>query len=120
MKYLMTGLALAGLAMTVMPASAANRCLDIRDIKSSESKDGRIMVFKMKDGTTLVNHLQGYCPDLRFTGFVWQMPASDIHACERQSSFRVLESAQSCTLGKFDPPTGKQAMSTESGRQQAR
>ena len=64
------------------------------------------MVFKMKDGTTLVNHLQGFCPDLKFTGFAWQMPSGDTNVCEKQSTFRVLQSGQICTLGKFDPPTG--------------
>jgi hypothetical protein len=106
MKYLVPALGIAALMLAVSPVSAANRCLEIRDIKSSESKDGRTMVFKMKDGTTLVNHLQGYCPDLKYTGFAWQMPSSDTHACERQSTFRVLQSGQICTLGAFDPPTG--------------
>jgi hypothetical protein len=111
MKYLVTALAFAGLVSAALPASAANKCINIRDIVSSESKDGRTMVFKMRDGTTLVNHLQGFCPDLKFTGFAWQMPSGDTNACERQSTFRVLQSMQSCTLGKFDPPVSKQAMS---------
>src|SRR5437868_15452289 len=72
MKYLVPALGIAALMLAVSPVSAANRCLEIRDIKSSESKDGRTMVFKMKDGTTLVNHLQGYCTDLKYTGFAWQ------------------------------------------------
>src|SRR5438067_1008254 len=108
MKYLVpaltAALGLTGLVLAAAPASAANQCINIRDIDSSESKDGRIMVFKMKDGTVLVNHLQGFCPDLKYTGFAWQMPSSDTNACERQSTFRVLESGQTCTLGKFDPP----------------
>lgn len=114
MKYLVLALtaALGLLPMATAPALAANKCVDIRDIDSSQSKDGRTMVFKMKDGTTLVNRLQGYCPDLRYTGFVWQMPSGDTNACERQSTFRVLQSGQVCTLGAFDPPTGKTAMSS--------
>ena len=35
-------------------------------------QDGKTMVFKMKDGRTLVNHLHGICPDLKFNGFAWQ------------------------------------------------
>ena len=113
MKYLVPAFGLAALVLAAAPASAATRCIEIRDIDSSQSKDGRTMVFKMKDGTTLVNHLQGYCPDLKYTGFAWQMPSSDTHACERQSTFRVLQSGQICTLGAFDPPTGgKTAMSS--------
>jgi len=104
MKYLLTTLAFAGLVSAALPASAENKCIKIRDIDSSQSKDGRTMVFRMKDGTVLVNHLQGFCPDLKYTGFAWQMPSSDTNACERQSTFRVLQSGQTCTLGAFDPP----------------
>jgi hypothetical protein len=105
---LTTTLALAASVLATAPAAAANFCVDIRDIDSSQSKDGRTMVFKMKDGTVLVNHLQGYCPDLKYMGFAWQMPSSDTNACERQSTFRVLQSMQICTLGKFDPPQMEQ------------
>jgi hypothetical protein len=105
MKYLVPTLALAAVMLAAAPALAANQCISIRDIDSSQSKDGRLMVFKMKDGTVLVNHLQGFCPDLKYTGFAWQMPSGDTNACERQSTFRVLQSGQVCTLGKFDPPT---------------
>ena len=113
MKYLVPTLGLAALVLAAAPASAENRCINLRDIDSSQSKDGRTMVFKMKDGTVLVNHLQGYCPDLKYTGFAWQMPSSDTNACERQSTFRVLQSGQICTLGAFDAPTGgKTALSS--------
>ena len=105
MKYLVPALALAGLTLIAAPALAANTCIDIRDIDSSQSKDGRTMVFKMKDGTVLVNHLQGFCPDLKFTGFAWKLQSGDTRACERENSFQVLQSGQTCTLGKFDPPT---------------
>jgi hypothetical protein len=104
MKYLLTALAFAGLVSAALPASAANKCIDVRDIVSSKSTDGRTMVFKMKDGTTLVNHLQGFCPDLRYMGFAWKLQGGDVNACERQSTFQVLQSMESCTLGKFDPP----------------
>ena len=103
MKKIVAALALASVMVSV-PAYAAKVCLDTRKMVSSTSKDGRIMVFKMRDGSTYVNHLQGFCPDLKYTGFAWQMPSSDTNACERQSTFRVLESGQTCTLGKFDPP----------------
>ena len=104
MRYLLTIFVFGGLVSAVLPASAANKCIDVRDIVSSKSSDGRIMVFKMKDGTVLVNHLQGVCAELRYTGFAWKLPGGDVNACERETSFRVLQSMQSCTLGKFDPP----------------
>lgn len=84
------------------PAYAANSCIDTRNIDSSKSADGHTMVFKMKDGTTLVNHLRGTCPDLKFNGFAWQTHSGDNKVCENEDSFQVLQSMQVCVLGKFD------------------
>jgi hypothetical protein len=101
MKRFLIALALTAVAM---PAWAANVCLNNRDIVSSDSKDGKTMVFKMRDGRTYVNHLQGSCPDLKFNGYVWVLHG-DNQVCERQQSLRVIQSGQVCVLGKFDPPT---------------
>jgi hypothetical protein len=111
MKSLVSALALAAAVLASGSALADNKCIDTRDIVSSKSTDGRTMVFKMKDGTTLVNHLHGICPDLKFEGFAWMLHTGDTRACENEQSFQVLQSMESCTLGKFDPPVGKQAMS---------
>ena len=49
-----------------------------------------------------MNHLQGVCSDLRFNGFVWVLRGpSDI--CENMTTLRVLQSGQTCTLGRFEP-----------------
>jgi len=104
MKKIFAALALAGVVFSV-PAYAEKICLDTRKMVSSNSKDGRTMLFKMRDGSTYVNHLQGYCPDLRFMGFVWLLQAGDTRVCEFENTFSVLQSGQNCTLGKFDPPT---------------
>ncbi len=105
MKKLLTALTLIGiLACSAVPA-IANICLDTRQMVSSTSKDGKTMVFKMRDGTIWVNHLQGSCPDLKFMGFAWRLQAGDTEVCERQQSFQVLQSPQVCVLGPFDPPT---------------
>ena len=100
------------LMAAVAPAQAANMCIDMRDIVSSKSKDGRTMVFEMKDGRTLVNHLQGFCPDLKFFGFAWHSHSGDTKICENEQSFQVIQSPQTCVLGKFDEPSGKAAMSS--------
>src|SRR2546423_7097286 len=92
------------LALTAAAPAYANTCVDMRDIVSSKSTDGRTMVFKMKNGTSMVNHLQGYCPDLKFFGFAWQAHSGDTKVCENEQSFRVLQSMQICMLAKFDPP----------------
>ena len=104
MKRLLTALVLAGMAAAA-PAWAQNVCIDSRDIVSSNSKDGKTMVFKMRDGRTFVNHLQGACPDLKFNGYIWVLRSGDTKVCERQQTLQVIQSGQVCALGKFDPPT---------------
>ena len=95
------------LAAAAVPASA-NMCVMQRDIVSTHSEDGKNLFFKMRDGRTLVNHLQGICTDLRYEGFVWNVPGTE-DICEYQQSFRVIQSGQSCTLGKFEVVKDKQA-----------
>ena len=116
MKKILALLALSGVAVSV-PAYAGKICLDTRKMVSSASKDGHTMLFKMRDGSIYMNHLRGYCPDLKFTGFVWTLQSGDTNVCENENSFRVLESGQTCSLGKFDPPTG---VVYDSNRVQAR
>ena len=99
MKTIIAAIALV--AATAMPASA-NMCVRQRDIASTHSDDGRNMTFLMHDGRILVNHLQGICNDLHYgRGFVWNVPGTE-DLCEYQQSFKVVDSGQSCTLGKFD------------------
>jgi hypothetical protein len=97
------------LAVTVFsfPARAANTCLQTRDIVSTDSKDGKTLVFKMRDGSTLVNHLRGICPDLKFNGFSWVIRGGIDEVCENEQTLRVLRSGEICVLGKFDQPTVK-------------
>ncbi|HSS13521.1 MAG TPA: hypothetical protein VLL04_06505 [Rhizomicrobium sp.] len=90
------------------PAVAANMCVQSRDILSANSKDGKLMTFRMRDGRVLVNHLQGTCSDLRFEGFSWVLHGTD-EVCENQQSLRVLRSGQICVLGKFDVVKDKPA-----------
>jgi hypothetical protein len=120
MNKILATLALAGVMVSV-PAFAQKICLDTRKMVRSDSKDGRTMLFKMRDGSTYVNHLQGFCPDLKFAGFIWQLHGGDTKVCEFENTFHVLQSGQICTLGKFEPTTGKQAMSApgDANRQQA-
>jgi len=113
----------SALLILAAPAYAGNMCIDSREIVSNTSKDGKTMVFKMRDGRTLVNHLHGSCPDLKFQGIVWQLHSGDTKICENEQSFQVLQSMQTCTLGKFDP-ADRQAMSKpvqyDANRQQMR
>jgi hypothetical protein len=100
MKHLFSGLCLASVALLTTPAYAL--CVseqDIRDTKPSD--DGKQITLKMRDGRVLVNHLQGICRDMRFTGFTWVLHGShDI--CENQTVLHVLQSGQTCILGRFE------------------
>ncbi len=100
MKTILAAMAL--LAIVASPAAAATMCVKSRDIQSTDSKDGKLLTFKMRDGRVLVNHLQGICSDLRFEGFVWVLRGGDEDICENQQSLQVLRSGQTCLLGKFD------------------
>ena len=97
-------MALVAVAFATAPAMAKQICVDSRNIVSAKSTDGKTMVFKMKDGSTLVNHLQGACTDLKFNGFAWSLRSGDTMVCENAQSLRVLQSMQICVLGKFDAP----------------
>lgn len=108
MKSLIVTLVL-GAVVVASPALAAEAvCIQNRDIVSTHSDDGKLLSIKLRDGRTLVNHLQGICTDLRHEGLVWNVPGTG-EICEFQQSFTVINSGQSCTLGKFDEPKPKPA-----------
>ena len=97
-KIIVTAIAL--MVAAASPASA-KMCVQSRDIQGTDSKDGKLLTFRMRDGRVLVNHLQGVCSDLRFEGFEWVLHGTD-DICENQQSLKVLRSGQTCLLGKFD------------------
>ena len=108
-KTIVTAIAL--MVAAALPASAT-LCVQSRDIEGTNSKDGKLLTFKMRDGRVLVNHLQGVCSDLRFEGFVWVLHGTD-DICENQQSLKVLRSGQTCLLGKFDVVKDKPAKKLE-------
>ncbi|MBN9587510.1 MAG: hypothetical protein BGN85_04275 [Alphaproteobacteria bacterium 64-11] len=103
MKLSFAVLLLTGVFSTTAALAAPPICLQLRDIQSAKSDDGKIMKFTMRDGRVLYNHLQGVCPDLKFNGFEWTVRGPS-EVCEGQQSLRVLQSGQICVLGKFGPP----------------
>lgn len=110
---------LAITALLLCPAAAAQSyrntqaperhdriCLNTRQIVSSKSRDGRTMLFRMRDGRQYINHLRGYCPGLKFDGFSWVLRSGDEQVCENAQSLRVLRSGEVCLLGRFEPVRG--------------
>jgi hypothetical protein len=97
------------LLATVLAASSASAaishvCLDVRKIDSSVSKDGKILAFKMHDGTVLRNHLKQRCDGLIYSGFTWMVKGGDNRVCEDTQTLKVLLTGEICVLGKFDAP----------------
>jgi hypothetical protein len=104
-----TLIAVLALTMAIAsPAMARGICIQNRDIASTHSDDGKLLTIKLHDGRTLVNHLQGICTDLRHEGLVWTVSGTG-EICEFEQSFSVINSGQSCTLGKFDEAKPKPA-----------
>jgi len=99
--------AILGTILSVSTTWAKNTCVRTRDIESSDSKDGKTLVFKMRGGSTLVNHLRGVCPGLKYDGFIWVIRGGNDEVCENQQSLQVLRSGEICMLGSFDQPTTK-------------
>jgi hypothetical protein len=114
MKLSFAALVLTGVFCATAAFAAPPTCLQLRDIQSAKSDDGKILKFTMRDGRVLYNHLRGACPGLRFNGFAWEIRGGVQEVCEGQQSLRVLQSGEICLLGKFGPPP--KAMSTERHR----
>jgi hypothetical protein len=96
----------AATAAAVISTSAQAMCVSETDIRdTTPSNDGKLLTLKMRDGRVLVNHLQGICRDMRFTGFSWVLHGGhDI--CENRTVISALQSGQTCILGRFEqaPP----------------
>lgn len=114
LKILVAGMLVAA----VLPAAAqpapsqpprhTNICLNVRDIQDTTSKDGKVLVFKMKDSTIYNNHLRQSCDSLRFGGFAWAVNSSE-EVCEDVQTLRTLTIGEICRLGRFDAPIRKTA-----------
>ena len=83
-------------------------CLNVRDIQDTTSKDGKILTFKMRDGTIYNNHLRQSCNSLIFGGFAWTVPSTQ-QICEDIQTLRAFTTGEICRLGRFDPPIKKTA-----------
>lgn len=101
MKKFLAALFLAAAAALLTTPAGAALCVSERDIQDTKpSNDGKLLTLKMRDGRVLVNHLQGICRDMRFTGFNWVLHGST-NVCENQTVIQILQSGQTCILGPF-------------------
>lgn len=111
MKYIhLLSAGLVAAAFTALPAAAqpaaptAPRCVDVKDIVSTDTQqDDQTMTFKMRNGTTMTNKLMTKCSSLRFGGFVWATaPGGEI--CAKSQTLRAITTGEICRLGEFSVP----------------
>jgi hypothetical protein len=101
---LATAAAFAALPAAAQPAApAAPRCLDVRNVLSTDYKEDGTMVFRMRNGMTTINTLKTKCDSLRFGGFVWDTaPGGEI--CANTQILRAITTGEICRLGDFSVP----------------
>ena len=108
MTQVMTGAAmLAVMILTTMPAMAAGPiCLASRDIKDTDAqKDGRAILYTMRDGSVWRNDLRGRCPTIRWSGFGYSTANPQSSICENEQTLVVFRSGETCGLGNFTQVT---------------
>jgi hypothetical protein len=94
MKILLTAYAL--LALTA--GAQAATCLNTSQITGTDSKDGKTLTLRMRDGKVWQGELKGSCSEIRFTGFAWDVQGGRI--CENMQTLRTSQGGV-CVLGKL-------------------
>jgi hypothetical protein len=111
-KILLVAAGLAGClsAMAVAPAVQAqnaqaqdpnNICLNPQDIKFTQAKDSRTIVFQMRDGSAWVNTLVAPCPNLVSTGSAWTQTVHSDVICANKQQITLIQTGNVCRLGTF-------------------
>jgi hypothetical protein len=106
------GLALvagSGLAfVATAPVQAENNnpnpntvCLVPDEIKFTQTKDAKTILFTMRDGTVWQNTLAASCPSLTAHGSAWSHDVRANRICANQQQITLLETGQVCRLGTF-------------------
>ena len=92
---------------TAAPAlAAAPICLVARDIKDTDAqKDGRSILYTMRDGSVWRNDLRGVCKDARWNGFGYSTANPQSSICENEQTLVVFRSGETCGLGNFTQVT---------------
>ncbi|HEX4292954.1 MAG TPA: hypothetical protein VHZ29_02365 [Rhizomicrobium sp.] len=91
---------------TIAPAVAqpAPICLQTSRIDHTTVVDPRTILFRMKDGKVYRNNLRNACIGLKFNGFSYVLRGTD-ELCGDAQAIRVLQTNETCLLGKFVPET---------------
>ena len=110
-KMFLSGAALASCVVAlsaVVPVQAQNTapqasgivCLDPQDIKGTQAKDSRTILFHMRDGTTWRNTLVAPCPSLMSQNS-WTQRVHNDRICANQQQITIAQTGEVCRLGAF-------------------
>ncbi len=76
------------------------------DIKDTDAqKDGRSILYTMRDGSVWRNDLRGVCKDARWNGFGYSTANPQSSICENEQTLVVFRSGETCGLGNFTQVT---------------
>jgi hypothetical protein len=112
-KLVLGAAALAGsiagfIATQPAPAVAAQNnedpnsvCLNTVDIKFTQTKDSRTILFNMRDGSVWQNTLAAPCPNLVSTGSAWTQVAHTDFICANKQEITLIQTGNVCRLGTF-------------------
>jgi hypothetical protein len=78
-----------------------NVCLNPQDIKFTQTKDSRTIVFQMRDGSAWVNTLAAACPNLVSTGSAWTQTVHSDSICANKQQITLIQTGNVCRLGAF-------------------
>jgi hypothetical protein len=94
--------ALASATMPVQAQSGAAQgvCLDPQQIRSTQIKDNRTILFQMRNGDVWTNTLVAECPGLKSGQSISQMVTTN-RICAFRQSFSSNFSGAMCRLGAF-------------------
>jgi hypothetical protein len=93
--------------VSTAPVSAQNEqnpnnvCLNPADIKFTQTKDAKTIVFQMRDGTVWQNTLAASCPSLIAHGSAWTQTVRGDRICSNQQEITLIETGNVCRLGAF-------------------
>jgi len=78
-----------------------NVCLNPQDIKFTQTKDSKTIVFQMRDGSAWVNTLIAPCPNLVSSGSAWTQTVHSDFICANKQQITLIQTGNVCRLGAF-------------------
>jgi hypothetical protein len=93
--------------VTMAPVKAQNDsnpntvCLSTDEIKFTQTKDAKTILFQMRDGSVWQNTLAQACPSLIAHGSAWTQTVHGDRICANKQQITVIQTGNVCRLGIF-------------------